>query len=219
MRYGVFGGSFDPVHYGHLLLAESCREQCPLDHVFFVPSGIPPHKQDLRRTTGDVRATMLELAIADVPEFSVLRFEIDRPNVSFTVDTLRFCHTLHPMAEWFLLLGTDMFRDLPNWRSAEEVVRLAVPIVAERPEKTASNGPLPDGPFSTNPRYHSTEYVTEWIRTVRTAVNLETRSLSVSMPESGISSTEIRRRVAKKRSIRFWTPSSVVEYIETERLY
>src|SRR3972149_908469 len=115
MRLGVFGGSFDPVHYGHLLLAECCREQCRLDRVWFVPAGIPPHKRDEELSPGTMRAEMLKLAVAGNEHFAVSRFEIDGDEVSYTVDTLRPFHDQEPEAELFLLVGADLLDDLPGW--------------------------------------------------------------------------------------------------------
>ena len=89
MRLGLFGGSFDPVHYGHLLLAECCREQCRLDRVWFLPAAVPPHKQGRQLTPAAARIEMLQLAIAGHEAFGVDRYEVDRGGVSYTVDTLR----------------------------------------------------------------------------------------------------------------------------------
>ena len=89
MRLGIFGGSFDPVHYGHLLLAESCREQCRLDQVWFLPAAVPPHKQGKVLAAGKARVEMLELAIAGNEHFAVSTIELDRAGVSYTVETLR----------------------------------------------------------------------------------------------------------------------------------
>ena len=108
MRLGIFGGTFDPVHYGHLLLAECCREQCRLDAVWFLPAAVPPHKQDRELTPAAQRIEMLELAIAGNPAFSVCRYETDRGGVNYTVDTLAHFHEEDPSRELFFLLGADM---------------------------------------------------------------------------------------------------------------
>ena len=139
MRLGLFGGSFDPVHYGHLLLAECCREQCRLDQVRFLPAGVPPHKLQRDLTPAEPRVEMLELAIAGHEPFSVDRYEIERGGVSYTVDTLRHYHSQYPGSEFFLLLGADMLLDLPFWHEASEVCRLATAVVAARP---ASMSPI-----------------------------------------------------------------------------
>lgn len=199
MRLGLFGGSFDPVHYGHLLLAECCREECGLDQVHFLPAAVPPHKQwDL--TAAQPRVEMLELAIAGHTAFSVSRYEIERGGVSYTVDTLRYYHAENPGSEFFLLLGADMLLDLPFWHEASEVCRLAIPVVAARPGFAA-----PD--FSCISEIASPEQIARFQRH------------QVTMPQIGISSTEIRRRVAAGLSIRYWTPRAVEKYIEEHGLY
>ena len=133
MRLGIFGGTFDPVHYGHLLLAECCREQCRLDAVWFLPAAVPPHKQDRELTPAGQRIEMLELAIAGNPAFSVCRYETDRGGVNYTVDTLTHFRDEDPGRELFFLVGADMLLDLPHWRNAPRVCELALPVVVRRP--------------------------------------------------------------------------------------
>lgn len=200
MRVGLFGGTFDPVHYGHLLLAESCREQCDLDEVWFLPADVPPHKQDAEVSSGQSRAEMIELAVAGNTGMLVSRYELEHGGVSYTVDTLRHFREETPEAELFFLMGADMFNDLPNWREAEEVCRLAVPIVAQR----AGTDP---------PDY-------DCLRAIATPERIsEFLNYQVEMPQIELSSTDIRIRVAEGRSIRYRTPRAVQKYIETHRLY
>ncbi len=200
MRVGLFGGTFDPVHYGHLLLAETCREQCDLDEVWFLPADVPPHKQDAVVSSGPARAEMIELAVAGNPGILVSRYELEHGGVSYTVDTLRHFRDETPEAELFFLMGADMFNDLPNWRNAEEVCRLAVPIVAQR----AGADP---------PDY-------DCLRSIATPERIsEFLNYQVEMPQIELSSTEIRNRVAEGRSIRYRTPRAVQKYIETHGLY
>ena len=116
MRLGVFGGSFDPVHYGHLLLAETCREQANLDEVWFIPAATPPHKQDREITPAKLRLEMLQLAVGGTDYFGVTTIEIDRGGVSYTVDTLAELRRLHADAELFLLMGADSLSEFPTWR-------------------------------------------------------------------------------------------------------
>ena len=200
MRLGLFGGSFDPVHYGHLLLAECCREACRLDQVHFLPAAHPPHKQERELTAAEHRVAMLELAIAGHPAFSVSRFEIDRGGVSYTVDTLRHYHTEYPGSELFLLLGADMLLDLPHWHEARQVCELAIPVVAGRPGPGAPN-------FACLGQIASPEQIAAF------------RGHQVSMPQVGASSSEIRRRIAAGLGIRYWTPRAVEVYIEEHGLY
>ena len=133
MRLGIFGGTFDPVHYGHLLLAECCREQCKLDEVWFLPAAVPPHKQDLELSSAEDRINMLELAIAGQSAFGVCRYEIDRGGVNYTFETLAHFHEEDPCRELFFLLGADMLADLPHWRHPAQILELAVPVAVRRP--------------------------------------------------------------------------------------
>lgn len=202
MRTGIYGGTFDPVHYGHLLLAETARESLSLDRVFFVPAGIPPHKRSRTITPGDLRAEMLLRAIDKVPEFEVCRFEIDSPEVSYTVETLRYFHALYPDDELFLIVGSETLADMPNWWRPEEIFRLASPISALRPGTLSC-----DAAFSDLSAFASEEQIERYRRQV------------ISMPLLEISSTDIRRRVQEGRSVRFLTPDAVIETIHQFRLY
>lgn len=200
MRLGVFGGSFDPIHNGHLLLAECCREQCRLDAVWFLPAAVPPHKQDQQLTPDKQRIEMLELAIADRPAFSVCRYEIDRGGVNYTVETLTHLKDEDPTRELFFLLGADMLADLPHWRNAPRVCELAVPVAVCRPGAEPVD-------FSCLGGIVGPERV-ELIRRHQ-----------VEMPEMGISSTDLRQRVASGQSIRYRVPRAVEMYIQSHGLY
>jgi nicotinate-nucleotide adenylyltransferase len=200
MRLGIFGGSFDPVHFGHLLLAECCREQCRLDAVWFLPTAVPPHKQDRELTPAARRIELIELAIAGNPAFSVCSYETDRGGVNYTVDTLAHLREKDPSRELFFLLGADMLLDLPRWRNAAQVCELALPVVVHRP----GSGQID---FQCLQEIASTEQI-ELIR-----------QHQVEMPEIGISSTELRRRVQSGLSIRYRVPRAVEMYIETHGLY
>ncbi len=127
MRLGLYGGSFDPVHYGHLLLAESCREQCRLDAVWFAPASIPPHKQGRTLSQAADRIEMLKLAIGGHEPFTVFTGEVDRGGVSYTVDTLAQLHEELPSAELFFLMGADSLADLPTCASLNEFARSRFP--------------------------------------------------------------------------------------------
>src|ERR1700676_3229696 len=150
MRLGIFGGSFDPVHYGHLLLAECCREQCRLDQVWFVPAHLPPHKQTVSLTSGEHRATMLRLATGGNEAFVVATLELERGGVSYTVDTLATVAASEPGAELFLLLGSDSLADLPTWHEPQRICELALPVAVRR-----GGGPAAD--FSVLAQFMSPE--------------------------------------------------------------
>ena len=200
MRLGLFGGSFDPIHLGHLVLAESAREQCELEQVWFLPAAVPPHKQGRQLTSGERRVEMLELAIGGHTGFGVSSHEIERGGVSYTVQTLEHFRSLDPDGELFFILGADMLADLPNWREASRVCELALPIVACR----AGNAE-PD--FSCLADIARPERIDQ-IRRHR-----------IESPLIELSSTEIRGRVAEGSSIRYRTPRAVEKYIQTHGLY
>src|SRR6266566_266742 len=133
MRIGVFGGTFDPVHLGHLILAEQCREQGRLDQVWFVPAASPPHKQEQALTLFAQRVEMLALAIAGQPAFRIDELEKDRTGPSYTVHTLEEIKRRHPDAELFLPIGSDTLLDLAHWYQPARIVALAEVLVTHRP--------------------------------------------------------------------------------------
>src|SRR4051812_43076869 len=133
MRIGIFGGTFDPVHWGHLILAEQGREQGRLDQVWFVPAARPPHKSEAELTPFTQRVEMLHLAIAGQPAFRVEELEKDLPGPGYTAVTLEELQRRHPEHEWFLLVGGDALRDLPGWYEPERIVAKAALLVMARP--------------------------------------------------------------------------------------
>ena len=193
MRIGIFGGAFDPVHNGHLLLAEQCREQCELDEVWFVPTRVPPHKPNTL-SPGRVRVEMLELATAGILEFLVKRIELDRDDVSWTVDTLRSIRESNPDDELFLLIGGDTLNDLRTWREPEAIANLATIVAVNRSGIVESEADAVDA-------------------------SLLDRVRHVTMPGVALSATAIRDRVRAGRSIRFLVPRAVEQLIRERKLY
>lgn len=204
MRIGVFGGSFDPVHVGHLLLAECCREQAGLDRVLFVPAATQPHKQDRRLAAPEHRVEMLRLATGGHPAFAVATLEIERGGVSYTVDTLTALAAAHPDAELCLLLGPDALAGLPTWREPERIAEFATLVGVEREA-------LDDLPTAATAAGLATLLGAE-----RLAAVLESR---VRMPAIGIRASDIRAAVAAGRSIRYRTPRAVEAFIAAHGLY
>ena len=201
MKLGIYGGSFDPVHYAHLLLAETAREQLALDQVWFVPAATAPHKQDREASTAaKQRIEMLELAIAGHEAFRVCTLEIDRGGVSYTVDTLQTIHEQLPDAELFLLMGADSLADLLTWREPARICELAWPVVSRR-----HAAPEPDfallGHLAPPARLLAIE------------------QMRLQMPIMELSSTDLRQRAAEGRSLRYRTPRAVEQYIAAQRLY
>ncbi len=200
MRIGIFGGSFDPVHFAHLLLAEMCRDQCGLDQVWFVPAAAPPHKPAGRLSVAEHRIAMLELATAGAQTFYVSPLEIERGGVSYTVDTLEQIQQQQPGSELFFLMGGDSLRDFPTWRAPERMCELAIPLVVHR-----LGAPEPD--------------LSVLARAVTPARLALIQQSQVQMPVMDLSSTAIRQAVGAGRSIRYQTPRAVEKYIETHGLY
>src|SRR5262245_48962521 len=200
MRLGLYGGSFDPVHYGHLLLAECCREALRLDEVWLMPAAIPPHKQTQDRAIAKHRLQMIELALAGHEQIRVSSIETDRGGVSYTVETLAQIQTLQPQATLFLLMGADSLRDLPTWREPDRICALSLPAVVRR-------GSAAEPDFSVLAPLVSAERLAK------------IRSAQVCMPLIELSSTDLRHRAATGQSLRFRTPRAVEKYIETHGLY
>lgn len=190
-RLGVIGGTFDPVHYGHLVLAESAREQLSLDTVVFVPANFPWRKADREIAPAEDRYAMLHLATADNPGFGLSDIEIRRGGPSYTADTLEAVAASNAGAELFFLLGEDALQDLPNWRDPDRIIAAATLAVAGRPG--ASPAPPPAA--------------------------LAERVVRVEMPAIGITATGIRERVWQGRSVRYLTPDVIIEYISAHHLY
>lgn len=187
---GLFGGTFDPVHLGHLILAEQAIVELGLDEVLFVPAARPPHKIDGRPiSSGEDRAAMIELAIASNPRFRLSTSEIDRSGVSYTVDTLRMLDRDDPRPR-VLLMGSDNARDFASWKEPDEIVERATIGVWERPGQYFWPEVMPD-----------------------------VLARKIPSPLIEISSTEIRRRVSEGVSIRYLTTDPVLEYISERGLY
>lgn len=198
MRLGIFGGTFDPVHFGHLLLAETCRQELELTEVRLVPAGQPPHKSGSGITDGHIRADMLQLAISGYPEYSVDRREIRRAGASYTVDTLTEYRTEFPQARLYFLLGADSLRDIPGWRDPERISELATIVAVNRPGL-----PVPT-PIQ----------VREWV-----GDGLADRIQTLTMPGTDLSATDLRQRVRDGKSLRFMTPRAVEVFIQEHRIY
>jgi nicotinate-nucleotide adenylyltransferase len=199
MRIGIFGGTFDPVHMGHLILAEQCRDQAGLDEVWFVPSAHPPHKADKAVTRFEQRCEMLELATAGHPGFRVERVERDLPPPSYTAETLSELRRRHPDDHFFLLMGSDSVPDLPGWHDPRRVVEQAGLVVVPRPG------------------------VMLWTaERLATALGVDVSAVRlrfVACPMIEIASRELRRAVADRLSIRYLVPRAVEEYVRDRKLY
>lgn len=204
MRIGVFGGSFDPVHYGHLLAAESAREQSPLDRVLFVPAAAPPHKPGRRLADGGQRLEMLRLAIGGHDAFAIASLELDRGGTSYTVDTLAALATAYPHDRLVLLLGPDALTGLTTWREPARIAALAEIVPVERAGLDDLDAAI------------AASGLADLLGADAVAAILARR---VRMPTIDIRATDLRAAVAAGRSIRYRTPRGVERYIASHGLY
>lgn len=188
-KIGLLGGTFDPPHIGHLMIAQEALESCHLDEVWFLPSYIPPHKHRKVAST-DVRhrVEMVRRAIADNEYFKLSFVEVERKGRSYTADTLKELKTQYPDDQFFFILGADMVSDLPTWHKIDELIRLTSFIGFKRPGYTMS--PPAD-----------------------------TDMIEIDMPQVDISSSFIRKRLKANRSCRYFLCRSVKKYIEEQKLY
>jgi nicotinate-nucleotide adenylyltransferase len=196
VRLGVLGGTFDPVHTGHLVLAEQAREQLSLDRVLWVPSGEPWRKAERPVTPAAQRVEMVRLAIAGHPAFNLSTAEADRPGPSYSADTLAQLHGEAPDAGLLFILGSDALADLPGWHEPARLIELATLAAVAR-----------DG----------RRYAAEELE--RLLPGLAARTVWVDMPRLDISGTELRARAAQGRSLRYLVPDAVEAYIRAQRLY
>jgi nicotinate-nucleotide adenylyltransferase len=203
MRIGIFGGSFDPIHYGHLILAEQCREQAKLQEIVFVPAAKAPHKPDGAEASDRQRVEMLQLAIAGHFAFTVSQIELERGGKSYTIETLENLKSLEPESELFLLIGADSLENFAAWKQPEQICKLAVPLVFSRPTPAGT-------------QFANIDVLRQYVDEVRfNAI----RDHQIQGRLIDISSTDIRWRVKSGKTIRYLTPRAVEQYIMAQKLY
>ncbi|MCH4167184.1 MAG: nicotinate-nucleotide adenylyltransferase [Megasphaera sp.] len=195
-RLGIMGGTFNPIHLGHLMIAEEARQQFHLDRILFIPSYSTPNKK-INGATAQQRLTMVRLATADNPYFAVSDMEMRRKGNSYTVDTLRFLNQMYGQSYiLYFISGTDTIQDLPNWYHPEEILQLCQFIGATRPDGTEAIGPV-----------------------IAHFGELGRHILKLTVPTMEISSTDLRRRIHSGLSVRYMMPPAVVEYIKKNGVY
>jgi nicotinate-nucleotide adenylyltransferase len=188
------GGTFDPIHYGHLFAAEETMSELGLDRVVFVPTGTPPHKEYSGMATANERYEMTLLAIAENDRFEVSRTETERPGMSYTLDTLKVMCNLYPGFELFFITGIDAILDIGKWREPFEISLLCTIVVVQRPGYDDGGlKKLPDG--------------------------IKGSLCVIETPMLDISATDIRKRVRDKRGVRYLLPEAVRAYIGKNGLY
>lgn len=188
-KVGIFGGTFDPIHLGHLITAQSVREIRNLDKIIFIPAFISPHKSDAVTSSAEHRLNMIKIAIEGIPFFDYSDIEIKRNGISFTVDTLRELKKIYDNLEF--IIGYDNIFKFHDWKDPDEILKLATVIVLKR--KSSRPPPFED-------KYY------------RQAVFVQTRGIEIS-------ATDIRERVKKGLPINFLVPQKVMEYIYKNKLY
>jgi nicotinate-nucleotide adenylyltransferase len=195
MRIGILGGTFDPIHHGHLFIAEDVRARLAIEHVLIVPNGVPPHKKPYTVSAPHHRLRMVELAVAGSTTLAADGIETNSEGPSYTVETLRILRRRLPDAELVFITGVDAVAEIATWREPDEVVRLCRLVAVSRPGYS-----LADLQSAVPP-------------TLLRGIEL------LATDEIGISSTDIRRRVAQGLPIRYLTPDPVVAYIAANNLY
>lgn len=197
-KIGILGGTFDPIHLGHLILAEEVRIQLNLDKVIFIPVGSPPHKEINTRISPNQRYDMVSLAIADNPYFKVSPMEIRKGGISYTIDTIRYLITKYNKDTIYFITGGDSIVDIEKWKESDELLTLCKFVTTYR--RGTSNRELEKFVKDINAKYDN-------------AVVL------LSIPYIDISSTDIRKKVKMGESIKYYVTKDVEEYIKINNLY
>lgn len=192
MKIGILGGTFDPPHVGHLIVAQDAALALGLDRILFVPAARPPHKEAAAITPPGLRAAMLALAIEHDGRFAMDPLELDRAGASYTVDTLRELAAREPATIWTLLIGADQYREFDTWRGPDEIRRLARVAVLSRGGTHGATDP---------------------------AQTRGAGDLAVNVTRIDISATALRARVAAGLPIRYLVPRAVEEFIFEQKLY
>lgn len=201
MQIGILGGTFDPVHFGHLLMAEQALEQAQLDQVWLMPSARPPHKLDAVISSFDRRVEMLEFAIAGLEkQFRVSTVEAEMTGPSYTYATLEKLCTMHPENSWHLIIGQDSLNEFPTWREPAKILTMAQLLVVARP-----------GQETVSPE--------ELVTKIGLPPESQRSIQWVQMPLVEFSSTDLRNRARMGKSLRFQTPHAVAVYIREKKLY
>ncbi len=197
MRIGILGGTFDPIHYGHLVVAEECRYCLQLDKVLLVPAGQPPHKVGRAIAPAAHRLAMVELAVADNPGLGVSRVEIERAGLSYSVDTVALLRQQYgPQAELFFIIGLDALCELLTWHEPRRLLQLCKLAAVSRPGYQFDLSPL-----------------------LGELPEAAERVVYVPTPELNIASSDLRSRVAGGRPVRYQLPEAVAQYIYEHGLY
>lgn len=199
-RIGIFGGTFNPVHMGHLIMAQDALEVFDLSKVLFVPCDLPPHKDASRLAPAAHRATMLEKAIEDNPDFEMCDIEIRRGGTNYSIDTVRHLRNLYPRNDLFFIIGSDSLMELHQWKDIEELLRLCRFVTFVRP--------------GFDPQKASGKALK-----LENGLGRDLIKNVVAVHQVEISASDIRHRIAEGMSIRYLVPTFVEIYIAEHNLY
>lgn len=211
MRIGLFGGTFNPIHLGHLRSAEEIRQAFALDHIYFIPSARPPHKGRQDIAPAQDRLNMVELAVADHDAFSASAVELERSGLSYSVDTIRFFLSTYSSAELFFIVGLDAFLDIHTWKAYETIPKLCHLIVTSRP-----GTPLPTDSFL--PVAFQTAFCYDSKLRMYKHPSHHTLVLH-EITGLAISASAIRREIRQGNSARYLVPKTVEMYMAEHALY
>lgn len=189
-KIGIFGGTFDPPHLGHLIVAQEVQDKLKLDRIFFIPACLPPHKKKVKISAAFHRLRMIQLATQDNSNFEVLDLELKRKGPSYTIDTLRVLKNAYSQTQFHLILGIENLKHIHSWRKPEGIFKLSKVVFVTRPGVTLNK-------------------TSKWLN----------YSKLLTVKEIDISSTGIRERIRKGKSIRYMVPEKVLKYIKKHKLY
>lgn len=213
-KIGLLGGTFNPIHFGHLRAAEEVREILCLSKVYFIPASIPPHKDSTNIAPSEDRLRMLELAIKDNPFFEISDVELKRRGPSYTIDTLRYFSTEFPDFEFYFIVGTDLFSEIDTWKDYKKLFKVSNFAVISRPGFPKDFSKVFPLALREDFRYHKEEG--NIIFYLHKSLNI---LAFVRIEGIQISSTKIRCLLKENKSIKYLVPKEVEEYIITKKLY
>lgn len=197
-KIGIMGGTFNPIHYGHLFLAENAYEQVGLDKVFFMPSKNPPHKAKPTEVTQQQRVDMINLAIRDNPHFELSTMELERDGFTYTADTLTLLAEMNPNTKYYFLVGADSLFMMQNWHKPQIIFDLCIIIAAGRDNADEKQ-------------------ILQHISYLENTFNANIRYINV--PTIQVASNDIRKRLEADKTVRYYLPDSVIDYINSNNLY
>ncbi|MDO4474209.1 MAG: nicotinate-nucleotide adenylyltransferase [Eubacteriales bacterium] len=200
MRIGIMGGTFDPIHNGHIMLGEYAYRQFDLDEVWFMPNGNPPHKQDnLNRTDAKIRSEMVALAIKDYPQFKLQEHEINRKEISYSYQTMEYFHNKYPEHEFYFIIGADSLSSIESWMKPERLLKTCTMLAAFRDEMNCQS------------------VMKKQIEELNQKYNADIRLLNTPLVD--VSSSQLREDIKNNRPVGDKIHENVIDYIKKHQLY